>query len=420
MSLSRIFFTTLLTIAFQINTPHVFAEDASASSGSATTRSSTPFHTFTGRVNKNKVRLRQQPNLESPIMKVANQGDLLIVVGENDDFYAVEPPADIKAYIFRTYVLDNVVEGNRINVRLHPDVDAPVIAQLNGGDRVEGTISPQNNKWLEIAVPKAARFYISKDYVENIGGPQMMATIQKRRDDVNLLLNSTTLAGQSEMQKSFPEINLESVYANLNKIATNYTDFPEQVARAKAVLAELQDAYLKKKLSYLEAKAKMTQEDWQEKNSHLTQQMQAQQQRLSQLEQQLQTEKGRKPVMPQMGAVQSGSYISNKMSAWLPIEQEVYNNWARENGNRSQEEFYEDQKQNAVVLTGIIEPYSRSVRNKPGDYVLLNQSSHLPIAYLYSTQVNLQDKIGQSVTIQAVPRNNNNFAFPAYFVLYAN
>jgi hypothetical protein len=44
----------------------------------------------------------------------------------------------------------------------------------------------------------------------------------------------------------------------------------------------------------------------------------------------------------------------------------------------------------------------------------------LPIAYLYSTQVDLQGKVGQAVTLQAAPRPNHHFAFPAYFVLEAN
>jgi hypothetical protein len=81
------------------------------------------------------------------------------------------------------------------------------------------------------------------------------------------------------------------------------------------------------------------------------------------------------------------------------------------------EEFYRQQARDAVSLHGIIEPYNRVIRNKPGDFVLVNQANHLPIAYLYSTQVNLQAKVGQAVSIQAIQRDNHNFAFPAFFVL---
>jgi len=40
----------------------------------------------------------------------------------------------------------------------------------------------------------------------------------------------------------------------------------------------------------------------------------------------------------------------------------------------------------------------------------------LGVAYLYSTQVNLEDFVGKRVTLLVSPRPNNNFAFPAYYV----
>jgi hypothetical protein len=47
--------------------------------------------------------------------------------------------------------------------------------------------------------------------------------------------------------------------------------------------------------------------------------------------------------------------------------------------------------------------------------MLLN--GNIPVAYLYSTQVNLNTLLGKQVNLQVSPRYNNNFAFPAYFVL---
>lgn len=380
---------------------------------------STPFTAFTGKITRNKVRLRLQPNIDSPILKEFNQGDLLIVLGETDDFYAVQPPAGIKAYIFRTFVLDNVVEANRVNVRLQPDLESPIIGQLRSGDRIEGIISPQNNKWLEIATPETSRFYVAKDYVEKLGDTSVMSAMEKRRDEVNILLNNTYLASQKELQKAFPEINLDSVYANFNKLIEDYKDFPEQVARARELLSSTQDTYLQKKIAFLEAKTKIAQDDWQSKNSNLTEQMKSQQQKLSQLENQLKRSKGEAPYIAQgKGSGQvSGSAISNKMTAWIPVEMTIYEEWAKENDNKSQDDFYREQNDQAVAIKGIIEPYNRVIKNRPGDFVLVNQSSHLPIAYIYSTKVNLQDRLGQEVTVYGVARNNNNFAFPAYFVL---
>lgn len=381
--------------------------------------STAPFKAFTGKITKNKVRIRTQPSLDSPILKELAQGDMLIVVGETEDFYAVQPPAGIKAYVFRAYILDNVVEANKVNVRLEPDLDSAVIAQLSSGDRISGEISSLNSKWLEIAPPANARFYVAKDYIEKLGDPSVMASIEKRRDELNHLMSSTYLISQTEMQKSFPEINLDGVYASYNKVINQYSDFPDQVAKAREMTAALQDHYLQKKIVYLEGKAKSAQDDWQVKNTQLTDQMKQQQQRLAQLEQQLKSAKDNKTS----SAIASSNKPQNlppgqndKMAGWVPSELAEYQAWSKENNNRTQQEFYEEQRNNAEALSGIIEPYTRVIKNKPGDYILVNKTTNLPIAYLYSTQVNLQDKVGQSVTIYGSPRPNNNFAFPAYYV----
>ncbi len=371
-----------------------------------------PFEAFTGKIIKNKVRLRQMPNVESPILKELNQGDLVVVVGETDDFYAVQPPSEIKAYVFRTYILDNVVEANRVNVRLEPDMDAPTIAQLNAGDVVNGTISPKNNKWLEITPPPSSRFYVSKDFVKKIGDASVMAVMEQKQSEVNLLLNNTALASQQEMQKPFPEINLEPIFTNYNKIITLYSDFPEQVARAKEQLKLLHDAYLQKKLSFLESKSKMTHLEWQNKNAQLNEQLKVSQEKLSQYEQMVSNPNSYTPSKPAFVNV-----INNKMAAWFPVEDELYKQWQNQNPNGTQKDFYEAQNSTAAVINGILEPYTRAIKNKPGDYVVINPENHLPVAFVYSTQVNLGDVVGHQVNLRVSPRNNNNFAYPAYFVL---
>ena len=80
-------------------------------------------------------------------------------------------------------------------------------------------------------------------------------------------------------------------------------------------------------------------------------------------------------------------------------------------------EFYRNENEKATTLHGILETYQKNIQNRPGDYLLINPTTHMPMAYLYSTQVNLQDKIGQEITVKVSTRPNNHFAFPAYFVL---
>lgn len=378
-----------------------------------------PFTSFTGKVTKNKVRMRLQPNLDSPILRELNRGELLVVVGEAEDFYSVEPLADTKAYVFRTFILDNIVEGNHVNVRLEPDLDSPIIAQLNSGDRIEGTISPINSKWLEITPPDTTRFYVSKEFVEKVGDVSMMAVIQRRKNEVERLYQSSYLMSQNELKKPFEQIDLKEVTNNLNKIIQGYSDFPEQGEKAKFLLATIQENYLQQKIKYLEAKSHSS-EELQAKTSQLTADLQAKQERLQQLETKLSTQL---PTLANSITLtkQENPQINEKMAAWLTIENALFETWKKENGDeQTQDHFYQDQAQDAVILSGVIEPYNRMVKNKPGDFVLVSKVTHLPMAYLYSTKVNLYDKIGQEVVIQAISRPNYHFAFPAYFVLSIN
>ena len=107
------------------------------------------------------------------------------------------------------------------------------------------------------------------------------------------------------------------------------------------------------------------------------------------------------------------------MNYWTTAENTFYSSWSEHNENKSMNDFYAEQKNEAITLQGVLEPYHSSVKSKPGDFVLVNQSSHLPIAYLYSTQVNLDSYVGKEVSVIVSSRPNRHFAFPAYFVLGA-
>jgi len=342
------------------------------------------FSPFTGKVTKNKVRMRLQPNLDSAILRELSRDDLLVVASETDDFYGVFAPTDIKAYVYRTFILDSVVEGTHVNVRLEPNLDAPVIAQLNAGEHVDGVICPINSKWLEIAPPKTTEFYVAKDFVEKIGGPELLNTIHKRRQAIDQLLGTSKDLSESELEKPYQNIQLNTVFSHLDQIIHDKNSTSGQIEKAKAMLALVQDEYLKKKIAFIKEKP--------EKVAHTQSQV------LSNENIHLQ-----KTVA---------------MNLWIPHEEKIYQSWATDHENQSYRDFYQQQTEEAISLSGIVEAFDRSIKNKPGDYVLINPENHLPIAYLYSTKVNLQNLLGQEINLKAVARPNNSFAFPAYFVLF--
>lgn len=430
----------LLTLAL-LNLSSFLYGDAQDFKASENNKSASTFEAFTGKVTGNKVRLRAQPDLDGKVIRELNKGDLLIIVGENNGYYAVRPPQNTKAYVFRSYVLDNVVEGSRVNVRLEPSIDAPIIAQLTGGERIEGVICPSNNKWYEIPPPANAKFFVAKEYVQEIGNPLVFETIQKRKNEADDLLNKAYSISQSELRKPFNQISLESIYFQFNKILKEYQDFPEQVAKANEAMDLVQKTYLQKQIAYLESKTQQTEQSLQAKQASINAEIESYQKKLADLEEQLKTERNgtqtlasesqKNPPAPSFQAPSETQPAAPpnitksiaipvptaQLRYWTPIEDGFYRIWLKSNPPAGMNEFYKAEEAKAITLEGVLAPFSANVKNRPGDYVL--KVNNVPVAYLYSTKVNLQEKVGKQVKIVAVSRPKNNFAYPAYFVLSA-
>ncbi|MCB1075818.1 MAG: SH3 domain-containing protein, partial [Simkania sp.] len=122
----------LAVLAF-VSVSSLQAEQTEAKATSA--RSGSSFKSFTGKVLGNNVRMRTSPDLDSHIVSELLKDDYVVVTAEKGEFYAVEPPSEMKAYIFRGFVIDDVVEGDRVNVRLAPDRDAPIVGHHSTGDK---------------------------------------------------------------------------------------------------------------------------------------------------------------------------------------------------------------------------------------------------------------------------------------------
>lgn len=350
------------------------------------------FRPFTGKIRAKKVRMRLHPDLESSVIRELDKSDLLSIVGEKGEFFAVQPPAEIKAYVFRSFILDNVVEGSRVNVRLEPNLEAPIIGHLNSGDRIEGVLCSFNNKWYEIPAPADVRFYVAKEFIENIGGPDVKNQMDKRKQTVEQLIDAATVLSKAEMRKPFEEIDIDRLTRSYTTVIKDYAEFPHHVQRAKESLANAQEAYLQKRIAYLEERAAIA------AASSETGDLMAEE-----------------AAFEEVAAAPQADSITDRMKLWEPVEEGLFLSWMQMNEEKSLDEFYEEQMMTAVAVTGILETYSASVKNKPGDFILKDRD--LPVAYLYSSQVNLQNLVGKKVTILASPRPNNNFAFPAYYVL---
>lgn len=360
------------------------------------------FQSFTGKVTAKKVRVRLEPNLEGAVFSQATKEDLFLVVGEEGDFYAISPPQSTKAYVFRSYVLDGTVEANRVNIRLQPHLDAPILGQLKLGDQVKGVPCASNHKWLEIPMPQNLCFFIAKDYVSFAGGSDHLANMQRRKTQVEELLNSAFVLAKGECDKAFEEMQPQPIYNKLQTILDHFPDFPQEVTQAKEALLLLKNTHLNKKIAYLEAKAELTSTAKQELL-------------LRHKEENEDLLHNQEPSQKLWDQRQNTAQETPAMHAWDNLEEALYVSWSAFHTEKKMEDFYQEQKANAVTLTGTVELYDAPIKNKPGDFLL--KGVQTPLAYLYSTKVNLQELVGKEVTVLVSARPNNHFAFPAYFVL---
>lgn len=381
------------------------------------TEPNTPFQPFTGKVKGNRVRLRLQPTLEAQVLRESKAGELFAIVAENQSFYAIRAPKDMKGYVFRTFVLDNVVEGERVNIRLAPDLESPVIGQLHRGDSIVAGVAAENNKWLEIALPSSLTFYIAKDYVIKAGEITLADEMEAKRSEALHRLSAAFCFAEASLQKPFEEIEFPALHEKFTTFISDFNHFPDLVEKAREADQIIEDAYVQKKIAFLDAKS----------DHSIALLEESDMKRLTAMAVEL---KGALPVHMRAQVSDSreagtGAYlatgtfasgvITDKMAAWQAIEESLYHNWAAQHQGKSMEDYYSESLENTAMLSGIVECYDRPVKNRPGDFLL--SCDGLPVAFIYSTKINLQALVGQKVTVIAAPRPNNHFAFPAYFVL---
>ena len=341
---------------------------------------------FTGKITGSKVRLRLQPSLDGAILSELNPGDLVIITGEIDDYYAIKPEKKWRGYLYRAYILDNIIEANNVNLRLEPNTNAPVLAQFNQGEKIFGTICPQNNKWLEVDLPESVEFYVAKNYVLNIGDVALYHKIQSRRQQLAKRLTSLQENIQTEMQKPFREIQLVPFINDLKTIIAQNQDLADFTLQAENMIKALQE-------KYVELSQKIPQADTTTTESHIAQ-------------------TDEQPTQPKE------PLFSRRLASFSLERQEVslVEQAIAEGRAVTKEDFYLNEQKTAQEQTGQLIPYERMAKNRPGDFMLVDQKTKVPVAYLYSCNVDLNQFIGQTIRLIVSPRPNHHFALPAYFV----
>lgn len=398
----RILTISMLLLAIITGDNLSTAHAASTSKISGQPVETSAFTPFTGEIKGERVRLRLAPHVDSSIIKELSKGDYVAVIGESKDYYIVSAPEGLKGYIFRTFVLDNIIEGEQVNVRLEPSTSSPVLARLSRGTEIQTTSNQPQGKWLEIILPNHCSFYIAKNFVTNKGPLDLYKHREGQKKIALDLLESAKEFAKEELQKTLDAIDLESIYKKINLVQSEeFKNIPGLQPLIQKALEEIQDTYLSKSLLN------------QNKDSGIHS--------LRGLEvSHVETSTPTQSLLSQHIRKQTKIKTSPKVQSRENLEYSLYKVWLdmQPQGNPKKltlEAFYEEEQKKKQILVGELDIYPHVVKNNPGDYLLKDKEN--VVAFVYATKIDLEKWLGKRVSVECLPRPNNYFAFPAYHII---
>lgn len=316
---------------------------------------------FMGETTTSKVRLRLSPHiLEDNIFRELFREEPLIILGEEEEFYRVLPPHGEKGYVFRTYLLDGYVQGENVNLRIAPDLHARIITQVGRGEYLRGKIASQDYRWMEVNLPSTFFFYVAKGFIARRGDVREVSAFQEKsmlleEERKKLALYAT--GGNKKGEE------LSSLYEELIGRAHFHPFLREQIIQDQVLFREA----------------------WQKRETSLPKQEENEEEKM-------------------------------EKSSWEEKEERLFCQWLSDHPKGSWEQFYECQRAEGEILSGRIALYYKELTEKPGDFLLLNEQGRA-IAYLYSNQIHLEEKVGELVCLLGARRPNYGFALPAYYAL---
>lgn len=122
------------------------------------------------RVTGDRVSLRVKPDINAELIDQAKLGDEFVFLDETNGWVAVPAPASLDFWVSGDYVQNGTVQPPKLNVRSGPSQNYSVVCVVNEGDAL--TQRGEFNDWVKIAPPAGSRVWISADYIERIEPPR--------------------------------------------------------------------------------------------------------------------------------------------------------------------------------------------------------------------------------------------------------
>lgn len=126
-----------------------------------------------GEINTDRVNLRAGIGEAYRILATAEKGHRLLVQEERLDWYRVLRPDDLACWIHSDYVQiqenTGTLTGDRVNVRIAPDMRFPPVDQLDRDDTVRVLGKDPTGVWIQIQAPEGVSCWVTKKFVTLLG-----------------------------------------------------------------------------------------------------------------------------------------------------------------------------------------------------------------------------------------------------------
>lgn len=161
--IDALFILALLNLCFL---PSSFAAEAKNS------------ESFTGIIIADSVNIRSGPSENFEILRKMNKDNIVLVIGQEQEWYKIKLPRQSKAYIHKKFLSPAkknekfaFVIANNVNIRSDKGTQFNIIGQLNKKDKVE--IMAKEGQWYRIFSFKGCFAWVNEKYVENYGKPEL-------------------------------------------------------------------------------------------------------------------------------------------------------------------------------------------------------------------------------------------------------
>ncbi len=109
------------------------------------------------------VNLRTGPSRNSDILGQLPQGLVVRMLLTDGEWSAIVPPPGTGGWVFRSYLKDGVVVGDRVNLRAGPSVAYASLIKLEEGEKV--AVIEEGGEWTKIELPETLRLWVNARYL---------------------------------------------------------------------------------------------------------------------------------------------------------------------------------------------------------------------------------------------------------------